>query len=97
MRAIYFDRNIFKIILTQIMGSFWKQVFYSRISPVSFGNMVEAPLPGPGWVRVKNRLAGICGSDLSLFFVEVNAKLARAALPGLSRVFLGHENCRRHS
>ena len=85
--------NIPKFLLTQILGTVWKGVYYSSISPISFGDLQEEPLPGPKWIRLKNRLSGICGSDLSLFFLKANPKISLAALPGLSRVFLGHEIC----
>ncbi|TET82368.1 MAG: hypothetical protein E3J46_13905 [Desulfobacteraceae bacterium] len=78
---------------TRIVGTVWNGVYYSSISPVSFGDLKEGPLPSPGWIRVKNILSGICGTDLSVFFLELNPKISLAALPGLSRVFLGHEIC----
>ena len=48
----------------------------------------EAP---PGWVRVKNRLAGICGSDLHLVFLDVDLGVHPAILPGDRVTYLGHE------
>lgn len=93
MKSIFFDLNISKILLTQFLGSIWKNAFYSGVSPVSYKELPEIELPWKKWVRVKNRLSGICGSDLSLFFLEANPKISLAALPGLSRVFLGHEMC----
>ena len=53
--------------------------------------MPQPPLPGPRWVRVRTRLAGICGSDLHLVFVHGSLSVAPAALPGRSPGFLGHE------
>ena len=47
--------------------------------------------PGPAWVRVENVLAGICGADLSLFYVQASPSISIAALPGLPRAFMGHE------
>jgi len=93
MKSIYFDLSISKFLLTRIVGTVWNGVYYSSISPVSFGDLKEGPLPGPRWIRVKNILSGICGTDLSVFFLELNPRISLAALPGLSRVFLGHEIC----
>jgi threonine dehydrogenase-like Zn-dependent dehydrogenase len=42
-------------------------------------------------VRVCNRLAGICASDLHVLYVEVDPRVSLAALPGTERVYLGHE------
>jgi threonine dehydrogenase-like Zn-dependent dehydrogenase len=38
----------------------------TRVGPLEYTTVDEPELPGPGWHRVTTRLAGICGSDLSL-------------------------------
>lgn len=38
----------------------------ARLGPLEFRSIDPPELPGPDWVRVRTRLAGICGSDLSL-------------------------------
>jgi len=87
MKSIYFDLHIPKFLLTRIGG----YVLRSSISPASFGDVKEEPLPGPRWVRVKNLLSRICGTDLTLFFLEMSPKVSLAALPAHARVFLAHE------
>jgi len=42
-------------------------------------------------VRVHNRLAGICGSDLHLVFADGDLRIAPAALPAHELSFPGHE------
>lgn len=37
----------------------------ARVGPLKLAEVDEPALPGPGWVRVHPRLAGICGSDLA--------------------------------
>lgn len=37
----------------------------ARVGPLRLKDIEEPTLPGPGWLRVKPRLAGICGSDLA--------------------------------
>jgi threonine dehydrogenase-like Zn-dependent dehydrogenase len=93
MKSIYFDLNIPKFLLTKTLSTLWNGVYYSSISPVSYSELEEIPLPGTQWVRVRNRLSGICGSDLTLFFLKANPNISAAALPGMSRIFLGHEIC----
>ncbi len=93
MKSIYFDLNIPKFLLTKMLSPVWNGVHYSAISPVSYSELKEISLPGPEWVRIKNRLSGICGSDLTIFFLNTNPKISAAALPGMSRLFLGHEIC----
>ncbi|MCL4394301.1 MAG: alcohol dehydrogenase catalytic domain-containing protein, partial [Chloroflexi bacterium] len=46
------------------------------------------PEPPPGWVLVRNRAAGICGSDLHLFFDVTRHLVPEKNLPAI----LGHEN-----
>ena len=91
MRTIYFEKSIPKILLTKVLQPIWPAVIYSRLSPTRFVNVPEKPLPGPSWVRVRNRLAGICGSDLHLLFVDGDPRISPAALPGVERIYLGHE------
>ena len=53
--------------------------------------IAEPPLPGPSGVRVRNRVCGVCATDLSLFHVHADPAIGPAALPGNSRFYLGHE------
>ena len=91
MRTIYFEKNIPKILLAKALQPIWPAVIYSRLSPTRFVDMPEKPLPGPGWVRMRNRLCGICASDLHLLFVDADPRISPAALPGTGRIYLGHE------
>jgi threonine dehydrogenase-like Zn-dependent dehydrogenase len=38
----------------------------ARVGPLEYRTIDDPPCPGDGWHRVHTRLAGICGSDLSL-------------------------------
>jgi threonine dehydrogenase-like Zn-dependent dehydrogenase len=91
METIYFDVNIPKILATKTLAKLFPPLFYSPLSPVSYGKFPDPVLPGPRWVRIRNRLAGICGTDLSMFFVDANPTISVAALPGVPRLFMGHE------
>jgi threonine dehydrogenase-like Zn-dependent dehydrogenase len=44
-----------------------------------------------GWVRVRNHLCGICGSDLHQIFLDAALDVAPVALPAHHRTYLGHE------
>jgi threonine dehydrogenase-like Zn-dependent dehydrogenase len=91
MRTIYFEKSILKILCSKALQPIWPGVVYSRLSPTRFVHVPEDPLPGPGWVRMRNRLCGICASDLHLLLVEVDPRVSPAALPGTERIYLGHE------
>jgi threonine dehydrogenase-like Zn-dependent dehydrogenase len=41
---------------------------------------------------VRNRQCGVCTTDLTLIFVDIDPRVSPAALPGISRVYLGHES-----
>jgi threonine dehydrogenase-like Zn-dependent dehydrogenase len=91
MRTIYFDKSIPKILLSKVLQPIWPAVIYSRLSPTRLVEVPEKPLPGPAWVRMRNRLCGICASDLHLLFVDADPRVSPAALPGTKRIYLGHE------
>ena len=91
MRAIYADKQISRILLTKAIVPLWPDFVWTPLSSARAGQLPDPPLPGPRWVRVKNEGCGICASDLSLLFVKADPSIAPAALPGLSRFWLGHE------
>jgi threonine dehydrogenase-like Zn-dependent dehydrogenase len=91
MRTIYFEKDIPKALLVKALRPIWPDIIFSPLSPTRLADVPEAPLPGPRWVRVRNRLCGICASDLHLLFVEADPRVGPAALPGTRRIYLGHE------
>jgi len=91
MRAIYVDKIIARMLAVKVLRPFWPGVVWSPISPARVADLAEPPLPGPKWLRVRNRQCGICASDISLLNVEVAPSVAPAALPGNTRFYLGHE------
>ncbi|MGB5750483.1 MAG: zinc-binding dehydrogenase [Desulfobacterales bacterium] len=91
MRSIYFEKNIPKIMLTAALRPIWPNVVFSRLAPTRLEDVPDTPLPDSDWVRVRNRLCGICASDLHLVFVEADPRVSPAALPGAERLYLGHE------
>ncbi|GAC1428535.1 MAG: hypothetical protein NVSMB54_19470 [Ktedonobacteraceae bacterium] len=80
-----------RVILTNILGRFWRGAYFSSFAPLRVLNSPRQPLPGTSWVRVRNRLAGICGSDLHLIYADGDLRVAPAALPGHTTTYLGHE------
>lgn len=91
MKAIYVDKNIPRMLLVKVLKPIWPGVVFSSLSPSRFADLPDSPLPGPHWLRVRNRMCGICASDLHLLFVDADPKIGPAALPGNQRFFLGHE------
>lgn len=80
-----------RVILTQLLGRLWPGAYFSSLAPLQVQNVPRPPLPAANWVRVRNRLAGICGSDLHLVYVDGDFRIAPAALPGHRFIYPGHE------
>lgn len=91
MRAIYVDKHIPRVLLTKAITPLWPGFVWTPFSAARAAEFPDPPLPGPRWLRVRNLACGICASDLSLLFVHADPSIAPAALPGLSRFWLGHE------
>ena len=79
------------VIPSKILGRFWRGAYFSTIAPFQVQIFPRQPLPAANWVRVRNVLAGICGSDLHLIFVDGDFNIAPAAIPSHSRSYPGHE------
>ena len=91
MRAIYFDKDIPRALATKALRPLWPGIVWSPLSPSGVEQIPDPPLPGPRWLRVRNRQCGICATDLSLLYVKADPRIALAALPGIRRIYLGHE------
>jgi len=91
VRAIYLEEDIPRGLLVKALRPIWPGVVFSPLSITHYADLPEPKLPGPRWVKVQNRLCGICASDLSLLFVEAEPSIAQLALPRNGRIYLGHE------
>jgi L-iditol 2-dehydrogenase len=90
MKALTFDYTIPTYLLTGALSDRWPQVLYSKIAPAQIREVDEPELPGPDWVKVKPRLSGLCGSDLSIVKCHESLTLQ----PFSSNPFvMGHEVC----
>jgi threonine dehydrogenase-like Zn-dependent dehydrogenase len=91
MKAIYVDKRIPNVLMTKFIAPLWPGFVWTPLSASRVDEFPAPPLPGPRWLRLENEQCGICSSDLSLLFVQADPALAPAALPGVSRFWLGHE------
>ncbi|MGQ9568943.1 MAG: zinc-dependent alcohol dehydrogenase [Anaerolineae bacterium] len=91
MRTLYLDVSAPRILLTRLLGRVFPATYFGPLSPVHLADLPDPPLPAPDWVRVRNHLCGICGSDLHHVFLDVGLDVAPAALPSHQRTYLGHE------
>lgn len=91
MHSICVDKQIPRVLLTKAIVPLWPGFVWTPFSAARQVEFPASPLPGPRWLGVRNQACGICASDLSLLFVRADPSIAPAALPGLSRFWLGHE------
>ena len=91
MKTIYWNKQIPRVVITSLLSKVWPGVIWSPLSSVVVADIPDPPLPGGGWIRVRNRKCGICASDVSTLYAKPSPEIAIATLPGIDRVYLGHE------
>ncbi|MFZ9016368.1 MAG: zinc-dependent alcohol dehydrogenase [Ilumatobacteraceae bacterium] len=72
MKALQIKRSASKFGMARLASAI-APATAARLGPLEYTSVDDPPCPGEGWQRVHTRLAGICGSDLSL--VEGHASL----------------------
>ncbi|MGA1051607.1 MAG: zinc-binding dehydrogenase [Ilumatobacteraceae bacterium] len=72
MKALQIKRSAGKFGMARLASAI-APATAARLGPLEYTSVDDPPCPGEGWQRVHTRLAGICGSDLSL--VEGHASL----------------------
>ena len=65
MRALQVRRSPAKLGLARVASAIAPSTA-ARVGPLEYREVDDPDVPGDGWQRVETRLAGICGSDLSL-------------------------------
>lgn len=90
MKTLLVDTSPLRFMAVKSLSRLWPGVFFSGISTLRYADMPVTD-PPPGWVRVKNSLSGICGSDLHLIFLDASLKVHPAILPSGRVRYLGHE------
>jgi threonine dehydrogenase-like Zn-dependent dehydrogenase len=87
MKALVFERNLPRYAAAAVAG----RVMAGRgvrVGPLGLDDIDPPDLPGEDWVRVRPRLAGICGSDLA----TIDGASSRYFEPIVSFPFVpGHE------
>ena len=79
MRTMYLEVSVPRMLLTRILGRISQRAYFASTSPLHLTDLPDPPLPAPDWVRVRNRLCGICGSDLHQLYLDVGLDVAPAA------------------
>jgi threonine dehydrogenase-like Zn-dependent dehydrogenase len=85
------DVSVPRVILTKLLARVSRSAHFWPTSPLQLVDEPDPPLPVPNWVRVRNQLCGICGSDLHQLFLDADLNVAPVALPSNKCIYLGHE------
>ena len=64
MKALVYSRKPAKFAAAMVAGRL-APGGGAKVGPLSLRDVDPPELPGPGWVRLRPRLSGICGSDLA--------------------------------
>ena len=88
MKALQFRKSIPRYLLLKLMGPHFRRMYTSGASPLALRDVPEPKLPTEQWIRVRPRLAGVCGSDIATICARGTPYLA----PVTSMPFvMGHE------
>jgi len=58
---------------------------------MQYAEVPEPDLPGPRWLKVRVKSCGLCGSDVHFIHMDMDPKCFPAAIPGVTRKYIGHE------
>lgn len=87
MKALVFERSLPRFAAARLAGSLATGAG-ARVGPLTLDDRPEPKVDLPGWVRVRPRLSGICGSDLA----TIDGRASRYFEPVVSFPFVpGHE------
>jgi threonine dehydrogenase-like Zn-dependent dehydrogenase len=87
VKALVVERSVARFAAARV-ASEWRSGAAGRAGPLQLADVERPELPGPGWVRLRPRLSGICGSDLA----TVDGRSSRWFEPIVSFPFVpGHE------
>jgi threonine dehydrogenase-like Zn-dependent dehydrogenase len=87
VKALRFERNVPRFAAATVAGRL-AAGGGAKVGPLRLRNVDVPERPGPGWVEVKPRLSGICGSDLA----TIDGHSSRYFEPIVSFPFVpGHE------
>jgi L-iditol 2-dehydrogenase len=75
VQGLVFDLSIPKYVVAKAVGKRLPKVHYARGSCLSLREVDPPKLPGPGWLRLKPIMTGLCGSDLATIFFKASPQL----------------------
>jgi threonine dehydrogenase-like Zn-dependent dehydrogenase len=89
MKALRFVISVPRYVLDKALGPLFPGIYTGPLSMLRYAEVPEPALPGPDWVRIRTRYAGICGSDLHQIHLDDSPYVTPFASPAF---IVGHEN-----
>jgi L-iditol 2-dehydrogenase len=88
MKAIRLNPAIPRYILGRALGRRFPSVLWNGLSCTQYVDVPEPSLPGDDWAKIKTKLGGICGTDLSTIRLHTSLSLTPfCSFPAI----IGHE------
>lgn len=91
MKALFLENDLKRIIMLKALKPFLRSAPVGRLFPVQYAEVPEPDLPGPRWLKVRVKSCGLCGSDIHFIHMDMDPKCFPAAIPGVTRKYIGHE------
>ena len=88
MEAIQFNPTIPRYVIGRAFGKNLPGVLWNGLSCTQYVDLPEKALPADDWVKIKTRLGGICGTDLST--IRLHTSLSLTSFNSFPCI-LGHE------
>ena len=90
MKALVFELNLPRIILSKLLGLISPRAYLSRWAAFQYREIPDIRLPADDWLLIKTRYCGICGSDYKQVFAVGNWDNPMTSLISFPQI-LGHE------
>lgn len=91
MQALVYTVQPVRWMACKVVGWLTPKVFWSALGTLKLQQVDVPALPGPGWVRLRTILGGICGTDLAAIMQRGHPASILQAFTSLPAL-LGHEN-----
>jgi len=89
VKAIRFVVSVPRYVVCKALGPLFPSIYVGPLSMLRYQEVPEPLLPGPDWVRIRTRYAGVCGSDMHQIHLDDSPYVTPFASPSF---ICGHEN-----
>jgi len=90
VKALRFHNSLPRLVAAKVLGYIWQRAYVSSVAPSRLDDIPQPKFPANDWVRIRTKLAGICGSDVKQVLLKGSTDNPLTALISFPHV-LGHE------